>query len=376
MTAIATNTPTTDAALRESAVVVYGAYGHTARFVVAELHRRGRTVILSGRHEERLREFGGRYPDAPIRVADVADPAALDRAFAGAAAVINCAGPFSATTLPVADAAIRAGAHYLDVSAEQAATATLFDTRGEQATAAGLVLAPSFAFYGALGDLLATAALGGRSEADEITIAFGLDSWLPTEGSRLTGRTNAGRHLVFTGGRLRPFSYSREQSEWRFPAPMGALAVTEFATADQVTIPRHLRVPEVRAVMNLAPLRDVADASTPNPSPAPADALGRSAQTFLVEVVVRTGDREHRAVAGGNDIYAVTAPLVVEAAERLPTGRHTTTGVLAAGEAFDAAEFLRALTPDHLTRLELPSAAAERHTEDAEHRTTIAGAAR
>ncbi|WP_406289251.1 saccharopine dehydrogenase family protein [Embleya sp. NBC_00896] len=351
MTDTTANTPNSAAARPEGAIAVYGAYGHTGRFVVAELHRRGRPVVLVGRDEAKLREFGRRYPDSPVRVASVDDPESLDRAFVDVGAVINCAGPFLETTLPVADAAIRAGAHYLDVAAEQASAITLFDTYTDRAKDAGLVVAPAMAFYGGLGDLLVTAALGDWTSADEITLAFGLDSWLPTEGTRLTGASNAGQHLVFTGGRLVPFSYSQEVSAWEFAPPLGKQQVNEFSTADQVTIPRHVRTPEVRAVMNVAALDDVRSADTP--APTPADDSGRSAQTFVVEAIVRNGGQERRAVAGGRDIYAITAPIVVEAAERILTGRYTTTGTVAAGETFDATSFLTALTPDHLTRLEI-----------------------
>jgi hypothetical protein len=55
---------------------------------------------------------------------------------------------------------------------------------------------------------------------------------------------------------------------------------------------------------------------------------------------------ERRAIARGRDIYAVTAPIVVEAAERIIDGRFKATGVVAAGEAFDAQDFLRSLRPD------------------------------
>ena len=41
------------------------------------------------------------------------------------------------------------------------------------------------------------------------------------------------------------------------------------------------------------------------------------AQTFLVDVVVRFGGMERRAAAAGQDIYAVTAPLAVEAVRRI-----------------------------------------------------------
>ncbi|MFH8484263.1 saccharopine dehydrogenase family protein [Streptomyces longisporoflavus] len=339
-------------------VAVVGAYGHTGRFVVAELLRRGATPLLVGRDRGKLDALRGLAPEAPVRVASTEDAASLDRALDGAVAVVNCAGPFLTTTLPVADAALRAGIPYLDVAAEQGVTATLFDSYDERAREAGIVVAPSLAFYGGLGDLLATAALGDWPDADEITLAYALDSWHPTRGTRLTGESNAGQHLVHSGGRLRPFGYSQEVFAWDFPEPFGTGDASEFATADQVTLPRHVRTPEVRAVMNLAPLRDIRAGDTPEP--VAADDGGRSAQTFVVEAIVRRGKESRRAVAGGRDIYAVTAPLVVEALERVLGGHAAAPGVLAAGEAFDAADFLRALTPAHLTRLDLPSAALVR----------------
>jgi hypothetical protein len=80
------------------------------------------------------------------------------------------------------------------------------------------------------------------------------------------------------------------------------------------------------------------------PAPAAVDERGRSAQTFLVDVIVRSGDSERRAVASGQDIYAVTAPLAVEAVHRILTGQTLATGVGSAGEIFDAPGFLRALS--------------------------------
>jgi hypothetical protein len=89
--------------------------------------------------------------------------------------------------------------------------------------------------------------------------------------------------------------------------------------------------------------RDVSTADTS--APVAVDERGRSAQTFLVDVIVRSGGRDSRAVACGQDIYAVTAPLAVEAINRILTGQTRTTGVASAGEIFDAPDFLRALAP-------------------------------
>src|SRR3712207_1996515 len=89
------------------------------------------------------------------------------------------------------------------------------------------------------------------------------------------------------------------------------------------------------------PLHDLRDAATP--APPSTDELGRSAQRFVVDVVVRDGTDIRRTGATGRDIYAVTAPIVVEGAVRLLDGRHRGAGAAAPGEAFDAADVLASL---------------------------------
>lgn len=215
----------------------------------------------------------------------------------------------------------------------------------------GVVLLPALAFHGGLGDLLATTAMGDWPEADGIDIAFGLDSWQPTRGTRGTGRRNAGRHVVYSGDRFLPPAERPATISWEFPGPLGAREVAEFSSADQVTVSRHLRTPDIRVHMNRAPLRDLRDPDTP--APEAADGTGRSAQTFLVDVVVHRGGEQRRASASGRDTYAVTGPLVAEATARVPDGRvrvsGTDRGVYAAGDLFDAEGFLRALSPEHLS---------------------------
>ncbi|TXS41975.1 hypothetical protein EAO72_15795 [Streptomyces sp. or43] len=57
----------------------------------------------------------------------------MDRALAGAAAVINCAGPFALTGAPVVEAALRAGIPYVDVAAEIEANVAMFADHTEAA---------------------------------------------------------------------------------------------------------------------------------------------------------------------------------------------------------------------------------------------------
>jgi NAD(P)-dependent dehydrogenase (short-subunit alcohol dehydrogenase family) len=329
-------------------VAVFGAYGHTGRFVVSELLERGFVPLLGGRDRDKLQALAATHPGLEVRRASVDDPASLDRALDGAAAVINCAGPFAATAAPVIEAALRAGIPYVDVSAEIEANIDTFAHFADRARAAGTVVVPAMAFYGGLGDLLATAAMGDWTAADEAHIAYGLSSWQPTAGTRAAGAVSrqrrGGQGVRYTRGQLEYHDDALPTEEWSFPAPMGTRTVIgEFTMTDVVTIPSHLSIPEVRTYMTAEAARDL---STPDTAaPAAVDGRGRSAQTFLVDVIVRSGGTDRRAAACGQDIYAVTAPLAVEAVSRILTGQTRTTGVASAGEIFDAPDFLRALSP-------------------------------
>ena len=322
-----------------AAVAVYGANGHTGNFVIAELLRRGMSVVAAGRNVSRV------PPGVAARVAPIDDAAALDRAFAGCSVLINCAGPFLDTASPIIEAALRAGSAYLDITAEQASARETFESHDERARAAGVAVIPAAGFYGGLADLLASSLVGAR-EVDEMTIAIALDHWWPTEGTRKTGERNRVPRVVLENGELVPMMPSATKTSWTFDAPHGVQAMEEMPLSEIITISRHLRVRNLRAYLNAASLDEIRDAATP--PPVAVDALGRSAQKFAMEVVARDGVHTRRAVARGQDIYAVTAPLVVEAAARMLQSSFDRSGALSLGQAFDAEDFLRSFRPEDL----------------------------
>lgn len=341
--------------MNKTPVVVYGATGHTGRFVVAELRRHGLATVVSGRDAARLELLAAQWPGVEVRPASVDDPASLDRALADAAAVVNCAGPFAVTAGPVVEAALRAGVPYIDVAAEIEANASMFADHAEAARKADTPVVPAMAFYGGLGDLLVTAAMGEWTAADEVHVAYGLSSWHPTPGTRAAGRVSqerrGGRRVRFADGALQYHDDEPTEQAWLFPEPLGRRSVlAEFTMADVVTVPSHLAVPLVRTYMTVEAARDLAGQDTPGPEP--VDELGRSDQTFVVDVLVRADGVERRATARGRDIYAITAPLAVEAVRRVLEGRTRTTGLASAGAMFDAADFLRSLDPQ--LSVELP----------------------
>lgn len=327
-------------------VTVFAAYGHTGRFVVAELLRRGWHPVLAGRDAVRLDAMAADYPALERRVASIEDRESLTRALDGAVAVLNCAGPFLDTASAVIDAALAAGIPYLDTAAEQQAVLQTFDRYADAARQANIIVLPGMAFYGGLADLLATAAMGDWPAAEAIDVGIALDSWHPTRGTRITGQRNHYRRQVIADGRLVDIADPAPTRDWSFAGPFGTQPMVELPFSETILISRHLRVRELHGYLNLRPLQDLRDASTP--PPLAVDPERRSAQRFAIEVLVRSGGQERRAAASGQDIYAVSAPLMVEAMERMLDGRCRRHGVLAAGEAFDAADFLSALAPARL----------------------------
>jgi short subunit dehydrogenase-like uncharacterized protein len=325
-------------------VLVYGAAGHTGRFVVDELLRRGLTPVLAGRSAERLAAVASRHAALDQRVVGVNDDDELRRAIVGAGAVINCAGPFLDTAVPLARAAVEAGAHYLDVTAEQPVVQELYRQLDARARDAGVAVVPAMAFYGGLADLLVTAALDGDSRADDVEIAIGLDRWWPTAGTRVTGVRNTATRLVIRDGVLAALASPAPTGNWSYPEPLGDQPVVQLPFSEVITIARHLEIGELRSYLNTGPLDDLHDAETPPPTA--VDERGRSAQQFVVDVVVRRGSDTRRISASGRDIYAVTAPIVVEGAARLLDGRYRGPGAVAPGDAFDADDVLAALEGD------------------------------
>ena len=325
-------------------VAVFGATGHTGRFVIAELLRRGMAPIAITRDADALSaaNFSGNGVDR--RQATIDDPGALDWALRGAQAIINCAGPFADTADALASAAIRARIHYVDVAAEQVITAKTLQKFDEPARRAGVAVVPAMAFYGGFADLMVTSLLGHWNTVDSIEILMGIDSWHPTPGTRNTIARNIVGNLMITGGRLSAVPSSPPPKQWNIPGPLGNQAVVEVPFSEAILISKHVKTAELHNYLPQIAVNQVLDPSTPGPKS--SDAMGRSAQQFVIEVVVRRGNESRRAISRGRDSYAVTAPLVCEAVARLLKG-NIPGGAHAPGEIFAAKEFLAALGPDH-----------------------------
>jgi len=324
-----------------TSVAVAGANGHTGRFVMEALEAAGVAAMPLTRSAVYLARNGAQRT---ARSLEIDRPEALDAVLSGADALINCAGPFFDTAEPLARAALRAGIPYLDVSAEQHTTRRLFEELSGPAEKTGAIVAPAMAFYGGLADLLASAVIGAGEPVDDIRIAVGLDSWQPTRGTVETGRRNTYERLMVRSGGLTPVGSPPPSRDWRFPPPIGLQPVVGVALSEMILLTRHTAARSITSFMNLKPLEDLRSPDAQPPEP--VDGKGRSAQQFVLEVEADAGGETRRASAAGQDIYAVSAAMVVQACLDIGLLRGKVAGVRAPGELFDARRFLQRLAPE------------------------------
>lgn len=134
-------------------LLVYGATGYTGGLLVHALLDAGVRPLLVGRSEARLAEVGAQF-GLCHRVARLDDPSRLAAALRGVDAVLNAAGPFAHTAQPLAEACLRAGVHYLDVSGEAPPIEALAAHDGE-ARERGVMLMPGIGFDVVPSDCLA-----------------------------------------------------------------------------------------------------------------------------------------------------------------------------------------------------------------------------
>ncbi len=93
----------------------------------------------------------------------------LDSALNEVAVVLHIAGPFSATSKPMADACIRTKTHYLDITGEIAVFEALA-ARDEEAKKAGVMLLPGVGFDVVPSDCLAAHVKRRLPDAEDVKI--------------------------------------------------------------------------------------------------------------------------------------------------------------------------------------------------------------
>ena len=335
----------------ERPLAVLGATGYTGRLVVERARELGLSLRLVGRRREELERLARAGED--IRVADARHEAELIDAFDGAFAVASTAGPFLDVGAKPVGAAITVGAHYLDVSGEQAFARMVYEGFGESAEERDVVLLTSFGFDYVPGDLAARLAAEGLDEPlDEVVVAYATTGQGTSAGTRRTLGHVLGQQQAAWDGRLVPSRFGKTSRRVRFPS--GERSVIEWGGTEPLTVPRHTHVRKVRSYF--AAPRAAALAGLVGPLVAPLvrqsgrvggnpSADRRAGNTWTVVAEAYRGSEGRRATLVGTDTYGLAALLVAHGARALRDGEARGVGALAPAEAFDVHAFAPRLAP-------------------------------
>jgi short subunit dehydrogenase-like uncharacterized protein len=150
--------------------MIYGANGYTGRLAARFARDRQLNPILGGRRAEPIRPLAEELA-LDSRVFDLADPAVAARNLAGVAAVLHCAGPFSATSRPMLAACLRARTHYLDITGEIAVFEDIH-ARNQEIRDAGIIAIPGVGFDVVPTDCLAAMLKRELPSATHLKLAF------------------------------------------------------------------------------------------------------------------------------------------------------------------------------------------------------------
>lgn len=151
-------------------LLLYGSYGYTGRLIAERAVDHGLAPILAGRRAEPV-ERQARALDCPHRVFSLEHPSVVREHLNGVDAVLNCAGPYSATADPFVEACIDTGTDYLDISGEYEPIERIA-SRNENASQATVTLLPAVGFDVVPTDCLAAFLASELPSATELELAI------------------------------------------------------------------------------------------------------------------------------------------------------------------------------------------------------------
>ena len=317
-------------------LLIYGSYGYTGRLIARRAVREGLSPILAGRRAEPTEALA---TDLGLdhRVFSLEHRPVVDREVRDVDVVLNCAGPFTETAIPLLSACIDQGTDYLDVAG---AVEVLEDVaaRDAEADAAEVTALPAVGFDVVATDCLAAQLHDGSLDATRLTLAIdGLGTFSPgTLTSIVRGMKRPG--IVRQNGRLRDVPAAWKTREFDFgngtktavTVPWGDVS-TAYYTTGIPDIETYAAVPSfaadvMRRTRGVAPLlgldpvqtalQKLIDATVTGPS---ASERSQSESRIYGEVVDEDGDRLAARLLTP-DTYDVTAATAVEAARRTLDG--------------------------------------------------------
>jgi short subunit dehydrogenase-like uncharacterized protein len=190
-------------------IVLFGATGYTGELTARALVARGVRPVLAARSRARVEALAAELGGLESAVADVAAPRTVRALVEPGDVLVSTVGPFARWGAPAVEAAIDAGAHYLDSTGEATFIRSVFERYGPAAAAAGCGLLTAFGYDWVPGNLAGALALReAGAGAARVEVAYFISGGALTS-SAMSGGTRASaagvmleRGFAWRGGRL------------------------------------------------------------------------------------------------------------------------------------------------------------------------------
>lgn len=233
-----------------SKILLYGANGYTGRLIVELAAEQGLSLVLAGRNEDAITSLAEESGMTP-RVFDLSDPEVIADALTDISVVLHCAGPFSRTAMPMAEACVATGTHYLDITGEIAVFERLKHKLGAQAAQASVMLMPGVGFDVVPSDCLARYLADKCPKADTLTLAFASQGGI-SHGTATTAVENIGE-----GGAIRQdgkiVNVPPAHSVREFDFGRGPRTATTIPWGDVSTAHHSTKIPNISVYMATPP---------------------------------------------------------------------------------------------------------------------------
>lgn len=334
-------------------VLLFGATGYTGRLTAEALGRKGASFAVAGRNRAKLEALAQSTGAQDARVAEVGDVEALTSALEDSKVLITCVGPFLELGDTAAEAAVRAGVHYVDSTGELAFIDRLIEHYGPRARERGIVMAPALGFDEVPADLALSLAVQELDRPDAV-----LTYTLPGRASAGTMRTiatqTAGTEVRWWRDGHEERLATASRSRWApMPEPVGPKLSVALPLAEGRLAPLHLDLrslelyglsgraqagamrlgaPVAKAAMALRPVRAAVNRLIDRLPEGPGEeARGGDRWTLLAEA--RDAESWRNVALSGVDPYGLTAETLAAAGMKLAADGHDDSGVMAPVQA-------------------------------------------
>jgi len=346
-------------------IVLFGATGYTGRLVAEAMSGRGMSPVLAGRDRDSLALLADRLGGLETAVADVERPATVRALVEEGDVLVTTVGPFQRWGGPALEAAIDAGAIYIDSTGEPSFIRRVFEQEGPKAEPAGTALFTAFGYDWVPGNLAGALALRAAGP----TAASVRVGYFVTGGAN-PGGMSGGTRASLAGALLEPqFAYRGGQIVTeRGGMRVGAFRVGErewegisVGTSEAFALPRlqpGLRAVEVylgwfgrmsRAIqvasalgaplLAVSPVKralgSAADRFTQGSTGGPdAEVRARTGSEIVAQALDVAGEVIAEARVRGVNVYDFTARIMAWAAETAADGDVRGEGALGPADGF------------------------------------------